>query len=201
MDNNQINKSYRLVYSLIWPLFNFLFPMETIGRENIPDGPCIICPNHYSWNDPIYVAFAFTKKNPLRAMAKMELINIPILGKVFLKIGAIGVKRDGSDISAIKTSLKTLKENKLLIFPEGTRSNDENTNSGKDGAIFLALKTKVPVVPVYLEQKKRLFRKTRVIIGESFLVESQNKKATTEEISQNTEKLMNKIYELKNKAI
>lgn len=196
MNSIRTDKKYRIFYSIFTPLFRIFYPMKIIDRENIPDGPCIICPNHYSWNDPIYVARAFTKKHIIRIMSKIELIQMPILGKILSAIGVFGVKRDGTDLAALKTSLSILKERKLLLFPEGTCTKDQNAEP-KTGAVFLAIKANVPIVPVYIETKKRFFKTTKIIIGESFKPEIIGKKPTNEELLTITKNLMNRIYLMK----
>ena len=70
MKNRELtDKWFHFLYAVIWPFFNLFRPVRAIGRENIPDGPCVICPNHTSIGDPFYVAFAFGWKHPMRAMA------------------------------------------------------------------------------------------------------------------------------------
>ena len=62
---------YHFLYAVIWPFFNLIRPLRVIGREHIPEGPAVICPNHTTAGDPFYVVFAFGRHYPLRAMAKV----------------------------------------------------------------------------------------------------------------------------------
>ena len=55
---------YRFLYLVVWPFFNLFHPVRTVGREHIPEGAAVICPNHTALSDPFFVAFAFQKKNP-----------------------------------------------------------------------------------------------------------------------------------------
>lgn len=68
---------YRFLYLVVWPFFNLFHPVRTVGREHIPEGAAVICPNHTALSDPFFVAFAFQKKNPLRVMAKIQLMRVP----------------------------------------------------------------------------------------------------------------------------
>ena len=43
---------FRLLYTIYWPIFNFLHPIKAVGRENIPEGAAVICPNHTTAGDP-----------------------------------------------------------------------------------------------------------------------------------------------------
>ena len=58
---------------MIWPFFNLFRPLKVIGRENIPDGAAVLCPNHTTIGDPFYVVFAFGRRYPMRAMAKIPV--------------------------------------------------------------------------------------------------------------------------------
>ena len=37
---------YRFLYLVVWPFFNLFHPVRTVGREHIPEGAAVICPNH-----------------------------------------------------------------------------------------------------------------------------------------------------------
>ena len=123
---------YRFLYLVVWPFFNLFHPVRTVGREHIPEGAAVICPNHTALSDPFFVAFAFQKKNPLRVMAKIQLMRVPVIGWLLGKAGIFGVDRGHADMHAAKTALRCLKEgHKLLIFPEGTRV--EEGERGRQG--------------------------------------------------------------------
>ena len=98
-----------------------IYGLKVYGIENVPqEGNIIFCGNHRTWIDAFFIYF--TAPRDMRFMAKEELAHnkfMAYLGKIF---NVIFVKRDSKDLSAIKTSLKTLKSGDCLgIFPEGTR--------------------------------------------------------------------------------
>ena len=160
---------FYLLYAVIWPFFNLFRPIKAVGRENIPDGPVVICPNHSSLGDPFFVAFAFGRR-PMRAMAKIEVMRIPFVGWILGKAGVFGVDRDKADMKAVKTALKALKDgNKLLLFPEGTRVKEGESVEPKSGAVYLAVRKQVPLVPIYVPRNKKLFRPVRVRVGEAYI--------------------------------
>ncbi len=129
----------------------------------------MICPNHTALSDPFFVAFAFQKKNPLRVMAKIQLMRVPVIGWLLGKAGIFGVDRGHADMHAAKTALRCLKEgHKLLIFPEGTRVEEGENVDAKTGAAMFATRTGVPIVPMYIPAQKQLFRPTTVVIGEPY---------------------------------
>lgn len=148
---------YRFVYCLVWPFFNFIHPSKVIGRENIPQGGAMVCCNHTAMSDPLFLAFAFQLHNQLRAMAKAELLRVPVVGWVLGKAGVFGVERGKSDIAAIKLAMKFLRDGeKVLLFPEGTRvrSSKGEVSQPKSGAAMLAVRCGVPILPVYVPEKR-----------------------------------------------
>ena len=112
----------RIVYPLAYAFISIFFPFKIIGREKIPEGPAMICANHTSYLDIVYIYFALGRKSKNNAMAKKELFRFPVFSTVIRSLGAFPVSRDGSDIGALKRSLKVLSSGeKLIIFPEGRR--------------------------------------------------------------------------------
>jgi len=188
---------YSFVYCLLWPFFNLVHPSKVIGKDRLPEGGALVCPNHTCLSDPIFVVFALGRKNRLRFLAKSELMRVPVLGWILSKVGVFGVERGKSDVSAIKQALKVLKGGeKLLIFPEGTRSRQGDGGEAKTGAAMLALRTGVPVVPVYIPREKKWFRRTPVIIGEPFTPEVEGKRATSEDYRAVAEEIMARVRAL-----
>lgn len=191
------NRLFTFLYALVYPFFNLVYPGRVTGRENIPEGGALVCCNHTDMKDPLLAVFAFGSRNQLRAMAKAELLDIPVLGWLLKKAGIFGVNRGKSDLEAIKTALRYLKSGeKVLIFPEGHRSEEENAANAKTGAAMLAVRTGVPIVPVYIQPKKRPFRRSRVIIGKPYAPSVAGKRATAEEYRVIAEDLMTRVYAL-----
>lgn len=160
---------FRFFYALVWPFFNLFHPGKVYGREHIPQGAALLCGNHTRLSDPLYVLYAMGRKNNPFIMAKAELLRIPVLGFLLKKFGVFGVDRGKSDVGAIKEAIRILRGgDKLLMFPEGTRFKDGETQGAKTGAAMLALRTGVPVVPIWMPAKKRWFRPTPVVFGEPY---------------------------------
>ena len=193
---------YALLYCVAWPFFNLVHPVRAIGRANIPEGGALICANHSSLNDPLFLVYSLHLKHQVRVMAKAELLAVPILGWLLKKAGIFGVDRGKSDVGAIKTAMKFLKSGeKLLLFPEGTRKKDGGDGgAAKTGAAMLAVRTGVPVLPIYIPEKKLWFRRTPVVIGALFYPEVGEKKATSEEYHAIAEDIMDRIRALQVQA-
>jgi len=125
------------------------YPAKIIGKENIPKGSCIIASNHTSNLDAILLALHTWEKKYY--LAKKELFSNKASASFYKGLGCIKIDREKSDVNAIKTCLKVLKDGKkLVIFPEGTRNNNEGMELGevKHGVAMFATKAKVPIVPM-----------------------------------------------------
>jgi len=116
--------------------------------ENYPaKGPALVVINHLGDADgALGVAFwpIFTD-----AFAKIELYDLPILGKIIHWIGVIWVHRGQPDRRAISAALEGFRKGRIIsIAPEGRESITGALEGGTEGAAFLAWKANVPIVPV-----------------------------------------------------
>ncbi len=192
---------FHLLYLVIWPIYNILRPVRAVGRENIPEGPAVICPNHSSNRDPFHVVYAFGWRYPMRAMAKIQLMRLPFVGWILGKAGVFGVDRDKTDVKAVKTALGVLKNgNKLLMFPEGTRVRGGEDVEAKTGAAMFATRTGAPLLPVYILQKEKVFARNVVVIGKPYYPKFEGRKPTAEELETITQELMDRVRALKEAA-
>ena len=188
---------FHFLYAVIWPFFNLFRPLRVVGRENIPDGAAVLCPNHTTLGDPFYVVFAFGRKYPMRAMAKIQIMRVPVIGWILGKAGVFGVDRGHADMKAVKTALKFLKDgNKLLMFPEGTRVHEGEDVAAKTGAAMFATRTGAPLLPIYIQRKKKLFARNVVVIGQPYHPEYAGRKPTPDELDAIAGDLMDRVRKL-----
>ncbi|MBN2899318.1 MAG: 1-acyl-sn-glycerol-3-phosphate acyltransferase [Clostridia bacterium] len=145
--------------------YKLFFRVEVYGEENIPkDSGYLLAPNHLSMYDPPLIGGFFPRMD-LHAMSKKEAFDVWILKFILPRIKVFPVDRDGNDITAIKTSLKILKGGEgLLIFPEGTRNKktDGTPLDAKPGVALIAIKAKVPIIPVTVDSTYKLFSKIKI---------------------------------------
>ncbi|MDA3947055.1 MAG: 1-acyl-sn-glycerol-3-phosphate acyltransferase [Helicobacteraceae bacterium] len=155
--------SERLVYSpwimMAWkiallPFFKFYFHLKVSGRENFPEGPFIIAPNHYSMLDGFVVLaslpspvlkksfflsyegeFGTPRLKPLAKHSQMLLINIDKDLKNSLQ----------------RTALPLIESQNLVIFPENARSRDGKMLPFKKFFAILSKEINVPIVPAVLQ--------------------------------------------------
>jgi len=128
------------------------------GIEKIPDRNVLFVSNHLS-NLDFAVLLAEINK-PFGFVAKIELKKIPMVSSWMEKINCLFIDRKDmkQQLQIILEGIKLLKEGKsLLIFPEGTRSRDGKMLEFKAGSFKLAIKSKVPVVPITIKGTLDMF--------------------------------------------
>lgn len=191
------NPYYTRIYRLTKWLVTWLFPLSVRGREHVPNEPVVLCANHTSNWDPLLAVYALGADYCMRIMAKRELFKIPVLRSFLRRMGVFPVDRGHSDISAMKTALKTIRDGQsLLVFPEGTRVRRGQKSEPKGGVAMIAMRTGAKLLPVYIGRAKRLFQKVPVIIGEPYTPVTAGRRATAEEYQQNAEEIMRRVYRL-----
>jgi 1-acyl-sn-glycerol-3-phosphate acyltransferase len=155
-------------------VYNVFFLIEVKGRENFPEkGGFIVASNHLSYLDPPTIGFVCPRK--LYYFAKSSLFEIKILSFLVRSLGAIPIDREDPMPIVLKRAVDILRRGEgLVIFPEGTRSKDGLIKDGKPGVGFLAIKSKVPVIPLRLigtdkalpiNSKFIRLKKIKVIVG------------------------------------
>lgn len=124
---------------------------KVIGRSNVPNkGAFIFASNHQSYFDPIILGTSIYRS--LNYLAKDDLFRNPVASWALHTVQSIPVRREEGDLRAIKDSIRVLSCGKpLVIFPEGSRSKDGFLQKAKPGIGFIAAKTRVPVIPAYIE--------------------------------------------------
>lgn len=161
-----------------------LFPFKKHGYTTpYNDGPLLIVGNHYSIWDVVQTAMGTDRA--LHFMAKSELWSSKLGSKLMNLVQAIPVNRDGTDVQAVKTCMRYLKNGEIIsIFPEGTRNHSyESFLPFKSGAAALAIKTRTPIMPVVHIERMRLFHKVDVVYGEPIeLSQYYGKKLSGEEL-------------------
>ena len=183
-----------LLYIPVWLMLPTIFK----GKRNIPKGKVIFVCNHRSNFDAVLLALS-TFRNQ-KYLAKKELFKNKFVGGFLKALGSIPIDRNGTDIKAVKLCLTALKKGKILtIFPEGTRNKTEQVlGEVKSGACLMAIKSKTPIVPVWISKKPKLFCINTLTFGKAFtLDEFYNQKLDKETLEQAGNILQEKILENK----
>jgi 1-acyl-sn-glycerol-3-phosphate acyltransferase len=85
-------------------------------------------------------------------LARDTLFKNPVLAPLIRFLDAIPIDREGGGLAGLKETLRRLKaEEQVLIFPEGTRTQDGEVLPLKPGFCSVTRRSKVPLVPVGLD--------------------------------------------------
>lgn len=178
--------------------YMIFFKIQVVGAENIPkDGGIVLCSNHTSNHDPAILGCYMPRA--ICFMAKKELFHIKGLSFLIRHLHAFPVDRTGTDMKAFKNTIQLLKSGKVIgIFAQGTRVKEGEEKAAKAGVALFSLKGNAPVVPVAISGSFRLFSKIKIHYGKPLYLEQYKKKRVNNEILEEiTEKIMQKINELK----
>ena len=135
------------------------------GLERIPSGVCLFVANHTSAADAPAVVGAIPRR--IAILLKESLFKWPIVGQAFLSAHFIPVNRSAreSAISSVEKATEALKAGQsFLIYPEGTRSPDGRLQEFKKGAVVMAIKAGVPIVPIACSGAHRVMEKRSMVI-------------------------------------
>ncbi len=193
-----IMKLLNFLRVLVIPIYWLLKPFRFYGNRKVKDGACVYICNHFGMLDPAYPAC--TTWEGIHFIAKTEVNKMPLIGFLFRKVKGISVNRDGNDVRALLDCFKCLKNGeKICIFPEGTRNKTGvELQPFRHGAAAIAIKAKVPIVPMMLYKKPRYFRMTHVLMGEPIeLTEYYDKKLRETDYEEADQKLYNIMLDLR----
>lgn len=177
---NLINKE--LLHSIVQVILTFIskivlkilgIKIEILGKENLPNEPCLYVSNHRSIFD-IFAIYQYLREQTF-FVAKDSLKKLLIF-KYWLKyVDTLFINRDDmkQSMEVILSSIKKIKEGKsCFIFPEGTRSDikDHGMLTFKEGSFKIATKTGVPICPITMlntrdcYEKDHKFRSSKIVI-------------------------------------
>ena len=153
---------YLLIGVVSWPVLRIVFRLRWSGRENIPDGGCVLAANHWSNFDPWPLGIPLYPRRFLRFMAKSELFWFP-LGAIVKAGGGFRVRRGERDAEAIDTAIQLCRAgHAVVMFPEGTRRQKGMRKRYEarwhTGAARIALDAGVPLLPAAIAGTDRLAR-------------------------------------------
>lgn len=150
--------AYGLARTLVHIVNRSLWRTEVIGAKNLPKGPFILAPVHRSNIDTLLVASITTRR--LRYMGKDGLWHYKLAGAVLSALGGFPVHRGIADRDAMTRCISVLSSGEpLVLFPEGTRNSGPVIDSVFEGAAYIALKARVPIVPVGIGGSERAWKK------------------------------------------
>jgi 1-acyl-sn-glycerol-3-phosphate acyltransferase len=136
--------------------------LEHVDRED----PYIFMSNHQG----SYDIFALQGHLPFhfKWLAKKELFTIPMLGWAMAAAGYIAIDREGTreTVKAMDEAAEKIRNGmSIVIFPEGSRSPDGSIQPFKTGGFSLAIKSKVPIVPVSIAGSRQIMPKGKMTVA------------------------------------
>lgn len=141
------------MYDLVWTLGNIVFRVgygcDVHGADKIPtDTGCLIVSNHASFFDPPLIG---SMVQPRLCFLARKTLFTGRWGALLRSIQAHPIDRDAADLAGLRNVIRLLKEgNRVVLFPEGTRTPDGNLLDSQPGAGFIAGKAGVPIMPARL---------------------------------------------------
>ena len=165
---------YHFIRWTVWLLFKLFYRNRLYRLAPIPKGAAIIAPNHASHLDPCLIGS--TWPGEIHFLARDTLWDKRWLGWLISRLNTHPVNRESAGPASLKMIIGLLKEgDKVLIFPEGRRSDDGKLQPAQPGIAMFALRLNVPVIPVYCHgtyeiwprhrSKPKLHGKMAMIIG------------------------------------
>ncbi len=148
-----------------------LVKLHVVENKNVfKQKSYIYISNHLSNLDPLAVSNSVP--NPLRFIGKASLAKIPVFGWAAKMAKTIFIDRTNSTraVETINKSIRELKDGiSAFFFAEGTRSTDGTVKPFKKGAVALAIKAKLPIVPVTIINSDKLLKKNSLRIKKGVL--------------------------------
>ena len=139
-------------WASLYTWFNPAWPVTVEGREKIRDDRAyVIVANHQSLID-IFVLFRIFRH--FKWVSKIENFRVPCIGWNMRLNRYIELRRGDHEsvLRMMQACERTLGEgSSIMMFPEGTRSQDGRLRAFKPGAFSLALSTRSPLLPILLE--------------------------------------------------
>lgn len=164
-----MNLFYTIIRGIVYLPFKIFYPAKVVDKHNmLKKTKLITVSNHLKWTDIGIVAVDIPGFRHI--IAKKELGKNPIIRAFAKWLGIIFVDRGKTDLSAIRTSVKILKEGGgITIFPEGTRNKkDESLQEVKSGVAMFAIKGDAPIIPIIIHHRSKLFRRNYLYVAEPF---------------------------------
>src|SRR5205823_8701438 len=135
------------------------------GAERIPKGVCLFAANHTSAADAPAVIGAIPRR--IAVLLKESLFQWPIVGQACRSVNFVPVNRSHreSAIASVEKATEAMKGGQsFLIYPEGTRSPDGRLQEFKRGAVVMAIKAGVPIVPMVCAGAQKVMEKKSLVI-------------------------------------
>lgn len=196
---------YRLTVFVINIYIRITCRIHTEGMEKFPmQGPLIVIANHTGQIE-VPLMFALLQPRKITGWAKVETWDNWFLNWVFDLWGMIPIRRGEADTSALRNAIEALNKGYIFgVAPEGTRNKTGRLLRAYPGAVLLAVRSGVPILPVahwggevYLKNLKRLKRTDFYLrVGKPFRLKVDGVKMRGETRQQIADEMMYRVAEM-----
>ena len=149
-----------LVYLLVRLFFRLRCHVLIEGSEHIPSqGGVVLASNHISAFDTILIPYSILASQGLQivwAPAKAELFSSRLMGCLLTSLGVFPVRRGQHDRPAMRRMMAHMRIEKMMLFPEGTRSRDGRLQAGKRTVGKLIYRARPVVIPTAIVGTERI---------------------------------------------
>ena len=160
-------------------------------------GPYVFMSNHQGYYDVF--AFLSHLSYQFKWLVKKELFSVPFLGWTMAAVGYISIDRGGTrdTVEAMNEAAQRIRDGmSVVIFPEGSRSPDGSIQPFKKGGFTLAIKSKVPIVPVAISGSRDIIPKGKLAVSSGEIRIAVGQPIETERFAlKDREWLMKKVRE------
>ena len=148
-------------------IMNLHFRVKVVNKKNKKiKGGYIIVANHSMFKDPLILINAFKNRRIRILAAEIVFDGHKVRSHLMKKMGIIRIDRSKYDIDAVTKCIDILRgHGVLVVFPEGHIDRENGIKQFKGGAAFMAQQANVPILPVFIEPKRKHLR-YRVNVGE-----------------------------------
>lgn len=193
----------RAVMHLLRRIFIFN-GLHVEGLDRVPRrGPVLVVGNHIASLDPPLTG-ALIKRFDVYYMAKSEYFEKRLQRWIFKAYNAFPVVRHSPDRNSLKQALRVLRDGHvLMMYPEGTRSEDLQVHRPYAGAGFLARKSGAPIVPVAVWGSEGVLPKgaswprhdsdVHIVFGDPFQLPERNADGTPMDHQQSADYMMARV--------
>ncbi|MEI6241995.1 MAG: (d)CMP kinase [Chlamydiota bacterium] len=156
----KMNFPYRLVIFIVQNYFRLFYRLDVYGLEHFCENAAILASNHVSYLDPPVVAVSAPEE--IHFLARESLFQLPFFGRFIRWMNSHPITGGTAVVKIFRQIGNILAEGKkIIIFPEGTRSESGKMGPMRPGIAFLSYLNQVPIIPVYVQGTKDIWSRNR----------------------------------------
>lgn len=183
--------------AIIWMRPKFHYPF---GKPKTKGGLMVIS-NHPTFIDPITVQLSFPFRR-LHSLATKDIFSNPVKKTLFTLMHCIIVDKDNFSMSSFREVVGHLEADRaVVIFPEGRVNRNSDTEpllAFKSGAVIMAHKAGVPILPMYIVKNEKWYHRQHIVFGQTIdPLEMLGRMPNMQELNMVTELLKEKEEKLR----